>query len=81
MILAAGATGRLRPVVEELFARGQDVRVTARDPGSSTARDLAGRGVETVRADLDDPKSLRAAAHGVGRSKAAQLCCRRPSRS
>jgi uncharacterized protein YbjT (DUF2867 family) len=32
MILAAGATGRLRPVVEELLARGQDVRVTARDP-------------------------------------------------
>jgi uncharacterized protein YbjT (DUF2867 family) len=65
MILAAGATGRLRPVVEELLARGQDVRVTARDPGSSTARDLAGRGAEVVRADLDDPNSLRAAARGV----------------
>jgi uncharacterized protein YbjT (DUF2867 family) len=65
MILAVGATGRLRPVVEELLARGTDVRVTARDPGSSTARDLAGRGAEIVRADLDDLDSLRQAARGV----------------
>jgi uncharacterized protein YbjT (DUF2867 family) len=65
MILAAGATGRLRPVVEELLARGHDLRVTARDPGSSVARALAGRGVEIVRADLDDVGSLSTAARGV----------------
>jgi uncharacterized protein YbjT (DUF2867 family) len=65
MILAAGATGRLRPVVEELLVRGHDVRVTARDPGSSVARALAGRGVEIVRSDLDDVDSLSAAARGV----------------
>jgi hypothetical protein len=41
MILAAGATGRRRPVVEELLARGRDVRVTAREPGSSTGRRFA----------------------------------------
>jgi uncharacterized protein YbjT (DUF2867 family) len=65
MILAAGATGRLRPVVEELLVRGHDVRVTARDPGSSVARALAARGVEIVRSDLDDVDSLSAAARGV----------------
>jgi uncharacterized protein YbjT (DUF2867 family) len=65
MILAAGATGRLRPVVDELVARGHAVRVTARAPGSDTARDLAARGVEVVRADLDDPDSVRAAARDI----------------
>jgi uncharacterized protein YbjT (DUF2867 family) len=65
MILAAGATGRLRPVVDELVARGHAVRVTARDPGSDTARALAARGVEVVRADFDDPDSLRAAVRDI----------------
>jgi uncharacterized protein YbjT (DUF2867 family) len=65
MILAVGASGRLRPVVDELLARGHDVRITARDPGSSTARDLARRGAEIMRADLDDQDSLREAARGV----------------
>jgi uncharacterized protein YbjT (DUF2867 family) len=65
MILAAGATGRLRPVVEELLARGHDVRVTARHAESSIARDLARRGAEVVPADLDDLDSLRQAARGV----------------
>jgi uncharacterized protein YbjT (DUF2867 family) len=65
MILATGATGRLRPVVDELLARGYDVRVTARDPRSTSARDLANRGVEIARADLDDPDSLRAALQGI----------------
>lgn len=65
MILAAGATGRLRPVVEELLGRGHEVRITARDPGSPVARDLARRGAQLVRADLDDPVSLTAAADGI----------------
>jgi uncharacterized protein YbjT (DUF2867 family) len=65
MILVAGATGRLRPVVDELLARGHQIRVTARDPGASSARDLESRGAEIARADLDDPDSLSAAALGV----------------
>jgi uncharacterized protein YbjT (DUF2867 family) len=65
MILVAGATGRLRPMVDELLARELDVRVTARDPDAPHARQLAGRGAEVVRADLDDVASLRAAARGV----------------
>jgi uncharacterized protein YbjT (DUF2867 family) len=65
MILVAGATGRLRPVVDELLARGLEVRVTARDLDAPHARELAARGAEVVRADLDDVASLRAAARGV----------------
>jgi uncharacterized protein YbjT (DUF2867 family) len=65
MILTVGATGRLLPVVEALLARRVRVRVTARDPGASVARRLASRGAEVVRADLDDPESLRRAAAGV----------------
>jgi uncharacterized protein YbjT (DUF2867 family) len=65
MVLAAGATGRLRPVVDELLARGHAVRVTARDPEAPHARELARRGAEVVRADLDNAGSLRAAAIGV----------------
>jgi uncharacterized protein YbjT (DUF2867 family) len=65
MILAAGASGRLRPVIDELLARGHEVRVTARAAGSPAARELASRGALIVRADLDDPASLRAAARGT----------------
>src|SRR5215216_2504113 len=65
MILVAGATGRLRPVVDVLLAHGHAVRVTARDPARPAARELAARGADIVRADLDDPASLRAASRGV----------------
>jgi uncharacterized protein YbjT (DUF2867 family) len=65
VILAAGATGHLRPVVDLLLAHGHALRVTARDPARAAARELAARGAEVVRADLDDPASLRAAARGV----------------
>jgi uncharacterized protein YbjT (DUF2867 family) len=64
-LLAMGATGRLRPLVDALMARGHDVRVTARDPDAAHARALAARGVRVVRADLDDRESLRAAADGA----------------
>jgi uncharacterized protein YbjT (DUF2867 family) len=64
-ILATGATGRLRPVVDELLARGHAVRVTARDPSAAGAGELAARGADIVRADLDDRQSLRTAAEGV----------------
>jgi uncharacterized protein YbjT (DUF2867 family) len=65
VILAAGASGRLRPVIDELLARGHEVRVTARAPEAPAARELASRGARIVRADLDDPASLRAAARGT----------------
>jgi uncharacterized protein YbjT (DUF2867 family) len=40
-------------------------RVLTRDPDSPKARDLAARGVELVRADLDDEASLHAAFDGA----------------
>jgi uncharacterized protein YbjT (DUF2867 family) len=44
------------------------VRALTRDPNTPTARELAGLGAEVVRADVDDPASLRTAfsgAHGA----------------
>jgi uncharacterized protein YbjT (DUF2867 family) len=64
-ILTAGFSGRLRPVIDELLARGHDVRVTARDPSAAHARALATCGAEIVRADLDDLAGLRAAMRGA----------------
>ena len=65
MILVTGVTGRLRPVVDELLARGLEVSVTARDPDAPHARELVGRGALLVRADLEDRASLRRAARGA----------------
>jgi uncharacterized protein YbjT (DUF2867 family) len=44
------------------------VRALTRDPNTPTARELAGLGAQVVRADVDDPASLRTAfsgAHGA----------------
>jgi uncharacterized protein YbjT (DUF2867 family) len=64
-ILAAGASGRLRPVIDELLARGHRVRVTAREPSRQVATELAARGAQIVQADLEDRASLARAARGV----------------
>lgn len=56
-VLVAGATGTLgRRVVRELLARGERVRVLARDPRGANAQELGP--VELVRGDLTDPASL-----------------------
>jgi uncharacterized protein YbjT (DUF2867 family) len=81
MILTAGATGRLRPVVDQLLARGHHVRVTARDPDAPHARQLAGHGAEIVRADLDDLTTLRAAARGARRRHRVRRRQSAPSRT
>jgi uncharacterized protein YbjT (DUF2867 family) len=61
-ILVTGATGRVgHHVVDQLVARGAQVRVLTRDP--SKARFPAG--VEVAQGDLLDPDSLRAAFRGV----------------
>ena len=54
-----GATARA------LLAAGADVRALVRDPDADPARDLRTAGATTVRADLNDPASLRAAFDGV----------------
>ncbi len=56
MILITGATGTIgREVVRQLTARGVGLRAMSRDP----------RGPDGVRADFDDPESLRRAVDGV----------------
>lgn len=61
-ILVTGATGRVgRHVVQQLVARGADVRVLSRDPAKADVPS----GVEVVKGDLLDIDSLRAAFSGV----------------
>jgi NAD(P)H dehydrogenase (quinone) len=66
-LLVTGAGGQLGgQAVEALLQRGaKRVIAASRDPGKLTA--LAARGVETRRADFDDPASLAAAFAGVER--------------
>ncbi|GLF95927.1 NAD(P)H-binding protein [Streptomyces yaizuensis] len=60
--LVTGATGTVgREIVRELLERGHSVRALTRDPATA---DLPAA-VETVRGDLTDPDSLRAALDGV----------------
>lgn len=57
-----GATGNQGgAVVDALLDSGVDVRALVRNPDSDAARALAQRGVTVVRADLDEPDSVRAA--------------------
>jgi uncharacterized protein YbjT (DUF2867 family) len=65
-VLVTGATGRQGgSVVRHLLASGWDIRALTRDPGTKAARALADRGVEVVKADLEDPASLAGACRGV----------------
>ncbi|MFD7667179.1 NmrA/HSCARG family protein [Streptomyces sp. NPDC059788] len=68
-VVVLGATGQQGgSVAAALRADGWAVRAIVRDPSGHRARSLSALGVETVRGDLGDPDSLRAAftgAHGV----------------
>ncbi|GGW54154.1 NmrA family transcriptional regulator [Streptomyces griseoloalbus] len=69
VVVVLGATGQQGgSVAAALRADGWAVRAVVRDPSGHRARSLSAAGVETVRGDLGDPESLRAAfseAHGV----------------
>lgn len=61
-----GATGQQGgATARALLAAGTTVRALVRDTGSAGAKALAQAGVQLVRADLEDPQSLRAAFAGV----------------
>ncbi|AZM50650.1 NmrA family protein [Streptomyces sp. WAC 06738] len=68
-VVVLGATGQQGgSVAAALRADGWGVRAVVRNPSGDRARSLSAAGVETVRGDLRDPESLRAAfsgAHGV----------------
>lgn len=62
-ILVIGATGpQGRPVAEKLLAEGFNVRALVRDP--ARAEDLADKGAEIFRGDLNDARSVSAAVKG-----------------
>jgi uncharacterized protein YbjT (DUF2867 family) len=67
-IAVIGATGAQGGgLVEAILADpegGFSVRAVTRNPESEKARALADRGAEVVKADLDDPESLKAAFQG-----------------
>tara|TARA_R110000868_G_scaffold411785_1_gene710547 strand:+ start:22244 stop:23107 length:864 start_codon:yes stop_codon:yes gene_type:complete len=61
-ILVTGATGNVgRNVVEQLIARGADVRALARDPAKASLPD----GVDIIEGDLLNVDALRVAMSGV----------------
>jgi uncharacterized protein YbjT (DUF2867 family) len=65
VIVVAGGTGTLGTrLVPRLADRGVAVRVLTRDP--ARARHLAGQGVEVVRGDVRDPRSVAMALDGAG---------------
>jgi UDP-glucose 4-epimerase len=63
-VLITGATGKVGSrLVKRLALRGYDVRALVRDPGR--ADEVRGYGIEAVRGDLLDHRSLEAAVQGV----------------
>ncbi len=65
-ILVGGATGRQgNAVVDELLARGYEVRGLTRKPDGKKGVRLAAKGVEVVQGDYGDRDSLIAAMEGV----------------
>lgn len=70
-VLFCGATGRLAALTPLLLRRGCQVLAATRDPASPAARRLLEAGARLVRADFDDPASLRAAAAQAGAVVAA----------
>lgn len=57
-VLVSGATGQQGgAIARELLAAGWPVRAMTRHPEGAAARELAARGAEVVRADLDDEAS------------------------
>jgi uncharacterized protein YbjT (DUF2867 family) len=65
-VLVSGATGQQgESVARELLERGFGVRALTRDPEKPAAKELAERGAEVVRGDLDDRSSLERALEGV----------------
>lgn len=64
-VFVVGATGRQGgAVVRHLLAAGFEVRAATRDPSKPSATALGELGARCVRADLDDPATLRPAMDG-----------------
>jgi uncharacterized protein YbjT (DUF2867 family) len=74
LTLVTGATGAQGgATARELLSAGCPVRVLTRNPDARAARDLASRGADIVRGDLDDHASLREAVAGAHAVFAVQV--------
>jgi uncharacterized protein YbjT (DUF2867 family) len=62
--MGAQGSGLVNAAVADANA-GVAIRAITRDPGKERAKEIAARGVEVVKADLDDPESLRQAFTGA----------------
>src|SRR5690242_20547376 len=71
IIVVFGATGQqgssvVNAVLEDAkLSKEYTIRGTTRDPGQTSAQALAKKGVEVVRADVDDAASLKKAFEGA----------------
>ena len=66
IVLVSGATGRQGgAVARELIGRGYHVRALTRNPASDRAQALAALGIELVKGDFEDRKSLDRALRGA----------------
>ena len=66
LVVVTGATGRQGgAVARRLLRDGWRVRAVTRNPASKRARELGALGADVVKADFDDPATLRAACHGA----------------
>jgi len=65
-VLITGATGRQGgSVIRHMLPRGWKLRALTRDSTSAAAQELARKGIEVVKGDLEEPTSLDRATCGV----------------
>ncbi|GAB4815165.1 hypothetical protein N2152v2_002211 [Parachlorella kessleri] len=67
LVAVSGATGQQGGATVDALLRlgGFKVRGLTRDPSSTASKELAGKGVEVVKADFDDVESLKSAFQGA----------------
>ena len=66
IVLVTGATGRQGgAAIHHMSSRGWRLRALTRDPKSHAAEELARRGIEVLRGNLEDPASLERAVQGA----------------
>src|SRR5713226_2615721 len=65
-VLITGATGRQGgSVIRHMLPRGWKLRALTRDSTGAAAQELARKGIEVMKGDLEDPASLDRATHSV----------------
>src|SRR5262244_3788215 len=66
IVLVTGATGRQGgSVIRHMHPKGWKLRALTRDPDSPAAQKLVRMGIEVVKGDLENPRTLEPATRGV----------------